>query len=135
MVASECAHVRQIGSGQLLPFLLIAFGLAWSLFALFLFATDWVVGAFGELSGSHPLFILAVYSPAIAALTLVGYSAGLAGIGKFLTRLFLWRASPWWYGFLLIGFPVISRTYQSDALAWRLCDGRPGLRQADASGA
>jgi hypothetical protein len=110
MVASQCAHAKQIGSGQLFPFLSIAFGLAWSLFALFLFATDWVVGTFGELSGSHPLFILAVYSPAIAALILVGYSAGLAGIGKFLKRLFLWRASPWWYGFLVIGFPFISFT-------------------------
>ena len=78
--------------------------LAYALFALFVFATDWVVRTFGELSGSHPLFILAVYAPAIAALILVGRSAGLAGIGKFLSRLFLWRASPWWYGFLLIGF-------------------------------
>mgnify|MGYP000013507545 CR=1 FL=1 len=110
MVTSEHSSAGQIGSGQLVQFLLIVFGLAWSLFALFVFATDWVVRTFGELSGSHPLFILAVYAPAIAALILVGRSAGLAGIGKFLSRLFLWRASPWWYGFLLIGFPVISFT-------------------------
>jgi uncharacterized protein len=108
MATSETSGDWQIGSGQLLPFLLVVFGLAWSLFALFIFATEWVVATFGELSGSHPLFILAVYSPAIAALLLVGRRSGLAGTGRFLSRLFLWRASPWWYGFLFIGFPVIS---------------------------
>jgi membrane protease YdiL (CAAX protease family) len=87
---------------------LIVFGLAWSLFALFIFATDWVVGMFGELSGSHPLFILAVYAPAIAALLLIGFTAGRRGIERFLSRLLLWRASPWWYAFLLVGFPAIS---------------------------
>jgi membrane protease YdiL (CAAX protease family) len=97
-----------IASKWLFLFLLIVFGLAWSLFALFVFATDWVVAAFGELSGRHPLFMLAVYAPAIAALLLIGFTAGWSGIGRFLSRLFLWRASPWWYAFLLIGFPVIS---------------------------
>jgi membrane protease YdiL (CAAX protease family) len=98
----------QIGTAQLLPFLLLSFGLAWGLFALFIFANEWVTQTFGDLSGRHPLFILAVYSPAIAALLLVGVSAGPAGIGRFLSRVLLWRASPWWYAFLFLGFPVIS---------------------------
>ncbi|MGF1615308.1 MAG: type II CAAX prenyl endopeptidase Rce1 family protein [Gammaproteobacteria bacterium] len=97
-----------IASKWLFLFLLIVFGLAWSLFALFIFATDWVVETFGELSGRHPLFILAVYAPAIAALLLIGFTAGRSGVARFLSRLFLWRASPWWYAFLLLGFPVIS---------------------------
>jgi len=97
-----------IGQTQLLPFLLLVFGLAWSIFALFVLATDWVAAVFGEVSGSHPLFVLAVYSPAIAALLLLGAAAGLAGIRRFLSRLFLWRAPLWWYAFLVAGFPVIS---------------------------
>lgn len=97
----------EIGSGQLVPFLAIVFGLAWAVFALFIFATGWVVSNFGELSGSHPLFILAVYAPAIAALSLVGLRAGLSGIRRYLSRLLLLRASIWWYAFLLLGFPVI----------------------------
>ena len=88
-MAAETTDYR-IGAAQLLPFLLLVFGLAWSIFALFVLATDWVVATFGELSGSHPLFILAVYTPAIAALLLVGSGAGLAGIRGFLSRLFLW---------------------------------------------
>jgi hypothetical protein len=105
--ANEATGDR-IGSAQLLPFLLLVFGLAWSIFALFIFATDWVVSTFGALSGSHPLFILAVYAPAISALLLVGLRAGLAGTGRFLSRLLLWRASLWWYVFLILGFPAIS---------------------------
>lgn len=89
-------------------FLLFTFGLAWGIFVLFVTATDWIVRVFGELSGSHPLFILAVYAPAISALTLVSATTGLVGLKLFLSRLFLWRASTSWYLFLLLGFPVIS---------------------------
>lgn len=98
----------EIGSVYLAPFLMIVFGLAWGLFAVFIFAEDWVVAQFGALSGHHPLFILAVYAPAIAALLLVAITSGFSGLGGFLSRLFLWRASPWWYAFLLLGFPAIS---------------------------
>jgi len=104
----EGLKLDAIPSKRLFLFLLIVFGLAWSLFALFIFATDWVVATFGELSGRHLLFILAVYAPAIAALLLIGFTAGWSGIGRFLSRLSLWRASPWWYAFLLLGFPIIS---------------------------
>jgi uncharacterized protein len=105
---AESDRVDAIPGRWLFPFLLIVFGLAWSLFALFIFATDWVVETFGELSGRHPLFILAVYAPAIAALLLVGLAAGRRGVARFLSRLFLWRAAAGWYAFLLLGFPAIS---------------------------
>lgn len=106
-MATQTTDYR-IGQERLLLFLLLVFGLAWSIFALFVLAQDWVVAAFGELSGSHPLFILAVYAPAIAALLLVSVDAGLAGVRGLLSRLFLWRAPLWWYVFLILGFPVIS---------------------------
>lgn len=106
-VQNDTGRVDRIGSGLLLAFFLIVFGLAWFIFALFIFATDWVVRSFGEVSGSNPLFIVAVYAPAIAALLLVGLKTGAGGLGRFLSRLFLWRASLWWYAFLLLGFPAI----------------------------
>ena len=110
MVSDKAGKNAEVASRLLLPFLLITFGLAWSLFALFLVATDWIESTFGPLSGSHPLFILAVYAPAIAALVLLGLTTGKEGIGRFLARLFLWRASPAWYAFLLLGFPAIAFT-------------------------
>ena len=89
------------------PFLIIAFGLAWSRLGLYLVATVWVVSIFGEMSGSHPLFVLAVYSPAIAAILVVLAYSGITGVGSYLSRLLLWRTSLLWWAFLLLGIPAI----------------------------
>jgi hypothetical protein len=61
---SESEQFNDLDSWLIVPYLLIVFGLAWSLFALFILGTGWVEATFGELSGSHPLFILVVYAPA-----------------------------------------------------------------------
>lgn len=89
------------------PFLLITFGLAWGMMALFLLFPEPIIARFGEISGSHPLFILAVYAPAIAAISLVLLHGGVGGLGRFLSRLALWRCSPGWYGFLIFGIPLL----------------------------
>lgn len=62
---------------------------------------------FGQLSGNHPLFFLAVYAPAIAAFSVVVRYAGFSGLRRFLGRALLWRCSVAWYGFLLVGIPLI----------------------------
>jgi membrane protease YdiL (CAAX protease family) len=66
-----------------------------------------MVAAFGQLTGNHPLFYLAVYSPAIAAFTLVAHKSGIAGLRRFLGRALLWRCSAAWYAFIIIGIPLI----------------------------
>ncbi|MEA3486791.1 MAG: CPBP family intramembrane glutamic endopeptidase [Thermodesulfobacteriota bacterium] len=98
---------RQIPFISLVPFLLIAFGLAWGILALFIFLPDQMTGIFGELTGQHPLFFLAVYAPAIAAFIIVTYNAGIGGLRRYLGRLLLWRCSLPWYAFLIIGIPLI----------------------------
>lgn len=106
---------RQIPFKSLVPFLLISFGLAWGIFALLILFTEPIERALGELSGHHPLFVLAVYAPAIApALTcqfapfiIVTYPVGLRGLRRYLSRLLLWRGSPAWAGFLFLGVPLI----------------------------
>jgi membrane protease YdiL (CAAX protease family) len=122
---STTAERDPIAFANLLPFLLIAFGLAWGLFGLFALSPETIERIFGPLRASNPLFILAVYAPAIAAFVLVLGHAGIAGLGRFLTRLFLWRCSPAWYGFLFLGIPAIyvagaalGGTLSRDALAW-----------------
>jgi hypothetical protein len=62
---------------------------------------------FGEISGNHPLFYLAVWAPAIAALTIVLFKKGREGTRRFLSRLLLWRAPAAWYAFLLVGIPLL----------------------------
>ncbi len=93
--------------GDLVPFFGLTFGIAWGAFALFAFAPGVVEQVLGPPSGSHPLFILAVYAPAIAAFLLVLVRGGLAGLMAFLSRLAIWRAPPVWYAVLFLGLPAL----------------------------
>ncbi len=97
-----------IPSRALLPFFLIAFGLAWGLFVLFLGFPEAITRMFGPLSAANPLFILAVYAPAIAALTVILVYGGRRSVLRFLKRLFLWRLSLAWVAFLVLAIPAIA---------------------------
>lgn len=92
---------------SLTPFLAMTFAIAWGLFALMALFPHWVTATFGPLSGHHPLFVLAVYAPAIAAFVLVLRRAGVRGLARYLTRLLLWRAGASWWLLLLLGIPLI----------------------------
>ena len=89
------------------PFLLISFGLAWGIIGLYIFLPEPMGVVFGQLTGDHPLFFLAVYAPAIAAFILVALNGGLGGLRHFLSRATLWRCSATWYAFLIVGIPLI----------------------------
>lgn len=107
ITGSSGADRRQIPFISLVPFLLIAFGLAWGILALFIFLPNQMTEIFGELTGQHPLFFLAVYAPAIAAFIIVTYNAGIGGLRRYLSRLLLWRCSQAWYAFLIVGIPLL----------------------------
>jgi membrane protease YdiL (CAAX protease family) len=88
-------------------FMALTFGLGWGIGALLFLFTDQIEALFGPVSGTNPVFILLVWSPAVAGLTLVWRHYGRKGVGSFLRRLTLWRMpSPWWL-FLLLGIPAV----------------------------
>lgn len=97
----------QIPLSALGPFLLITFGVAWGIIALYIFLPEPMTAIFGQLSGNHPLFFLAVYAPAIAAFTIILFKAGKDGFRRYLTRISLWRCPALWYAFLLFGLPLV----------------------------
>lgn len=97
---------REIPFSSLVPFVLITFGLAWGILGLYIFLPEVAAGIFGEISGRHPLFYLAVYAPAIAALIIIVLHSGGRGLRRFIGRLLLWRCSLGWYAFLLFGIPL-----------------------------
>lgn len=105
--SAERADSADVPFNALVPFLLVAFGLAWGILALFIFLNDQMTVLFGALTGQHPLFFLAVYAPAIAAFMVVLYYGGAGGLWRYLARLLLWRCSPVWYAFLIIGIPLL----------------------------
>ena len=88
-------------------FMGITFGLGWGMGALLFLFNDQIEALFGPVSGTNPVFILLVWSPAIAGLTLVWRHYGRSRVGSFLRRLSLWKMpSPWWI-FLLLGIPAV----------------------------
>lgn len=89
------------------PFLAVAFGLTWGIAALLLLLPGRLEALFGPVSGTNPLFILAVYAPAIAAALLILRRAGLKGLGRFLARLTLWRMPLGWWVVLVLGIPAV----------------------------
>ncbi|MCP3867419.1 MAG: CPBP family intramembrane metalloprotease [Gammaproteobacteria bacterium] len=101
------ADSPQVGVFSLVPFLLMTFGVAWGILGLFMFLPNWMNATFGQLTGQHPLFFLAVYAPAIAAFSVILYTSGVRGLQRFLVRVLLWRCSPIWYGFIILGIPLL----------------------------
>lgn len=92
---------------DLIPFFATAFLICWGILALYIFVSEPMVRWFGDLTGAHPLFYVAVYAPAIAALALVLYRHGIGGTRRFLARLGLWRASIPWYVLVILGVPLV----------------------------
>jgi membrane protease YdiL (CAAX protease family) len=85
----------------------LTFGLGWGLGALLFLFTEPIEAVFGEVSGTNPVFILLVWSPAIAGIGLVWRHHGSRGVVDFLGRLRLWRAPISWWIFLLLGIPAV----------------------------
>jgi uncharacterized protein len=98
---------QQLGFASLTPFLLITFGLGWGILAFFIFLPQQMTRMFGEMTGQHPLFFLAVWTPGIAAVVVVMHRAGFRGLKRYLGRLLLWRTSLSWYAFLIVGIPLL----------------------------
>ena len=89
-------------------FFFLTFAIAWGGMGLVFVFQDAVEAALGPMGATHPLFILAVWSPAISGILLVLWYGGLPGLRRYLSRLLLWRAPVGWYLLLLIGLPAIS---------------------------
>lgn len=92
---------------DLVPFFAMAFLICWGVLALYIFVSEPMIRWFGDLTGEHPLFYLAVYAPAIAALSLILYRHGVNGTRRFLARLLLWRAPIHWYALLIVVVPLV----------------------------
>lgn len=87
-------------------FLILAFVLGWGLGALMVVFQSQIESIFGEISGTNPVFILVVYSPAMAGLYLVWRHYGVEGLRSYSKRLILWRMPSVWWLFLILGIPA-----------------------------
>ena len=107
---AEVPPLRQtveIPSSAIVAFFAVTFLITWGLIGFYILFPRMAVASFGEISGSHPLFFLATWSPAVSAFVIVFLHAGMTGVRAFASRLFLWRCPSGWVAFVLIGIPVV----------------------------
>lgn len=107
MKPTAITPTRSVPTAALLPFTLITFAISWGILGLYIFFPERAAGWFGDITGSHPAFVLAVWAPAFAAFAVVLYFGGIPGARAFLSRLRLWRCSAGWVLFLLLGIPLV----------------------------
>lgn len=93
--------------GSTIPFFLITFGITWGLGAFAIFLPTQFQALFGEMTGSHPLYILAVAAPTIAATILTLAREGWPGLRALYGRLLRWRFGLRWYALVLVGIPAL----------------------------
>jgi uncharacterized protein len=96
-----------IPASALVPFLGITFLVAWGLIGFYVVAPEMAAATFGAISGSHPVFFLATWAPAMAAFFVVFVHCGMAGLRAFLSRLLLWRCPAGWVAFILVVVPLV----------------------------
>jgi len=94
-------------AGALLSFFALAFLITWGVIGSYVFWPGAMAERFGEISGSHPLFFVATWAPAIAAIAVVVIYGGMAGVRGFLARLLFWRCTAPWWGLILIVIPFV----------------------------
>jgi uncharacterized membrane protein YuzA (DUF378 family) len=54
------AESHQIPAASLAGFLAITFGITWGLIGVYIVAPDMAARTFGQISGAHPFFFLAI---------------------------------------------------------------------------
>jgi hypothetical protein len=106
-MARRSTQPAGLPSSALGGFLGLTFLITWGLIGVYVVFPESAAATLGEISGSHPVFFVATWSPAIAAFGVVFLHFGRAGIRAFLSRLLLWRCSWGWAAFILIGLPLV----------------------------
>jgi uncharacterized protein len=90
----------------LVAFFILTFGIGWGVLAMLILFLDQIEAVFGEVTSTNPVFILAVYSPAIAAVVLIWRHGGTSDLRSFLGRLGRWRMPVAWWLVLVLGIPA-----------------------------
>lgn len=107
MTISASPSPRDLPIQALILFALITYAITWSIIGGYILFPEGAAAAFGEISGSHPLYFVATWAPAIAGFLLVLGFGGFEGLRAFLSRLLLWRCDSVWWLLILAGVPLV----------------------------
>ena len=92
---------------SIVAFFSIAFGLSWGVGALGVLFQAQIEALLGPIGMTNPLFMLVVYSPAIAGIGLVWRHHGRGGLGRFFKRMLMWRMPLVWWAYVVFGMPAV----------------------------
>ncbi|MCF7814622.1 MAG: CPBP family intramembrane metalloprotease [Candidatus Cloacimonetes bacterium] len=98
---------KKLSAVSLVPFFLITFVIAWGVLGLYVFYNEGMTKVFGQLSGTHPLFFLAVWAPAIAAFAVITIKQGFSGLKRFIARIKIFKCSVSWCLFIFVAIPLV----------------------------
>ncbi len=76
-------------------FIVLTFGITWSIGALVMMAPEWFNEWFGPFNNRSPIFYLAVWAPNIAAIAITAVAGGWSAIRDIIGRLLRWRVRLW----------------------------------------
>lgn len=91
----------------LLTFFVLVFAWIWIIAAFVFLFPEQVSAVFGPMSGSNPLFLLAVWGPNVVALILTAAWNGKQGIVDLLKKYTIWRVDFRWYVLIMLGLPAV----------------------------
>lgn len=91
-------------------FFALAFLIGWGIAILMLVFQQQVEALFGEIGYTNPVFVLVVWSPALAASYLIWRKYGTQGLRRFYKRATMWRMPAAWWLLLVAGIPAIVYT-------------------------
>ena len=98
---------RSGGLGPLIAFVVLTFAITWGVIGAYILWPDAMAARFGAISRAHPLFFVATWAPAIAAVAVVLFHGGTRGLGRFAARLLIWRCPASWWAFILVVIPLV----------------------------
>jgi len=99
-----------MGTRTVRHFFALAFAIGWGIAVLMLVFQEQVESLFGEIGYTNPVFILVVWSPAMAASYLVWRHLGTQGLRNYYKRATMWRMPAPWWALLVVGVPAIVYT-------------------------
>ena len=97
---------REMGVGSLVLFFILTFAISWSVAGSMILFRSEIEAVTGPITGYNPVFILAVWGPAISAFILISLRYGMKGLVNFVRRLTLWRMHWGWWAFLILSIPA-----------------------------
>lgn len=101
------SHIADVAAISIIPYIVLTFGVTWGVVLLFMMFPQYVPPFLGPMSVTHPLYIVAVWAPGLAAMFLIAISGGFVGLRRYLSRLIHVNAAWSWWAFVFLVLPAL----------------------------